>query len=60
MHVCTSSVFSPLEAPLTKTNSLCVLDIFNIITYYEKSWTRIAEQSKASICVYKAYTINFF
>ncbi len=31
-----------------------------LITYYVKSWTRIAEQSKASICVYKAYTIFFF
>ncbi len=28
--------------------------IFNVITYYVKSGTRIAEQ--ACICVYKAYT----
>ncbi len=33
-------------------------DLFNVITYYMTSWTRIAEQ--ASICVYKAYTFFFF
>ncbi len=31
---------------------------FNVITYYVKSGTRIAEQ--ANICVYKAYTFIVF
>ncbi len=33
-------------------------DLFNVITYYVKSGTRIAEQ--ASICVYKADNFFFF
>ncbi len=37
-----------------KTFGSIKCDRFNVITYYVKSGTRIAEQ--ASICVYKAYT----
>ncbi len=33
-------------------------DLFNIITYYVKSGTRVAEQAR--ICVYKAYTFILF
>ncbi len=47
------------EEEIRQMEDTASADLFNVITYYVKSWTCIAEQSKASICVYKAYTFLF-